>query len=428
MLSLAGIGTLSGPKSAKIRVKVFQDSIWLKKKRHAESDLDLEWVTSDSYFELAVPVGYFTGQPTPEFSEYEIIIPYVSAGSLTIQLDGSDAGTGITFLVGGVYLSKPTINGYQDAISISNNARESENDITLTFGDAPYTANALKNIVNILSDGSGNLTSAWATSQFAGEFLSVIAMDYALTAALPRLKARGVLNVPKNTMPPAAFLNPDSIPMLFDTWDWNLLADEIDVTMTSIPAAEVTIETEAITQLTDEQAASYGGGSGSRSGGGSYYPGGGGMQFFEAVEEDDEIVGAKALYDIHIIQNKDAIDEDPDTPEILKNVSELLRHLRLQVINEGESDEETIIVSDLTIASELGVVAGGVGGSGGGTGGGSIATLSDVTLTNLADRNILRYDALTSHWVNEPLAMTLGELTSTVSLSYMMRTLVNGSP
>ena len=411
VLSLAGIGTLSGPKSAKIRVKVFQESTWLKKKRHAESDLDLEWVTSDSYFELAVPVGYFTGQPNPEFTEYEIIIPYVSAGSLTIQLDGSDAGTGITFLVGGVYLSKPTINGYQDAISISNNARESENDITLTFGDAPYTANALKNIVNILSDGSGNLTSAWATSQFAGEFLSVIAMDYALTAALPRMKARGVLNVPKDTMPPAAFLNPDDIPMLFDTWDWNLLADEIEVSMTSIPAAEVTIETEAITQLTDEQAASYGGGSGSGSGGGSYYPGGGGTQFFEAVEENEEIVGAKALYDLHIIQNKEEIEEDPDTPEILKNVSELLRHLRLQVINEGESNEETIIVSDLTFASELGVVAGGIGGSGGGSGGGSIATLSDVTLTNLADRNILRYDALTSHWVNEPLAMTLCELT-----------------
>ena len=115
-LSLAGIGTLSGPSSAKIRVKVFASTgsstgPWLKRKKYPESDTDLEWVTSDSYFELTVPVGYYVGPPDPTYTEFEIPIPYMPGGNLTILLDGTNAGTGITFLVGGVYLTKPTING-----------------------------------------------------------------------------------------------------------------------------------------------------------------------------------------------------------------------------------------------------------------------------------------------------------------------------
>jgi len=87
--------------------------------------------------------------------------------------------------------------------------------------------------------------------------------------------------------------------------------------------------------------------------------------------------------------------------------SEILRHLSLLVLNEGQSDEETIMVCDITFASEKNIIAGGVG-SGGDTpgGGGSIATLADVTLTNLAGGDILKYNATSSHWENTPLVLS----------------------
>ncbi len=413
-LSLAGIGTLSGASSAKIKVKVFYtNGPWLRKKKHASSDTDVEWATSDSYLELTVPVGYYVGPPDPSYTEFEIPIPYLPGGDLTIQLDGSDAGTGITFLVGGVYLTKPTINGYQDVINIDNSARESERDLEISFGDAPYTTNALASILNVLSDSSGNLTSAWATANFAGEYLSVIAMDYALCAALPRLRARGILNVPKDSTLPVAFLNPDGVTMLIDTYSWDLLNDELDVQMTSVPAASVEITSEAITQLTDSQAQEYASGYGGSQSAGAVHYGGTSQAFFEAVEANGETVGAKALYDLHIVQTEE--DEQQGTPEVTKNISEILRHLSLQVLNAGTASEETIIVADITFASQKGIVAGGIAGGGGGTSGGSLETLADVTLSNKANGDILRYNALTSHWENGPLSLALADLSNVSS-------------
>ena len=411
VLKLAGIGLVSGPNSAKIRVKVFMSTSsstgpWLKKKKYGDGETDLEWTTTDSSFELTVPVGYYSGPPDFSYTEFPITIPYLPGGNLTIQLDGSEAGNNIRFSVGGVYLTKPTINGYQDVINIDNSARDAESDIELSFGDSPYTANALANILNIISDGSDNLTTEWATAQFTGEFLSVIAMDYALTASLPRLLARGTINVPKDSIVPAAFLNPNGIPMLFNTWDWNLYDDEVDVGMVSIPSSEMQIVDEIITQLTDEQAAAYSGGSGGGSGSGGGYPGGGGgPQFFEAVEDDAETVGAHALYDIFI-------DQDPeDETAGMKDVSEILRHLSLQVVDEGLETERTVLVCDISLGSQLTVFAGGIGTPGGGGGGGSLATLNDVALSSLADGQILRYNALTSHWENKTLTLALSALT-----------------
>lgn len=143
--------------------------------------------------------------------------------------------------------------------------------------------------------------------------------------------------------------------------------------------------------------------------------GGGSDRFFTAIrdEETGDTTGAKALYDLFIQQTpaQEGSGSGSGTPEVLKNISEVLRHLTLTVVNAGDEDEETILTTDLTFASEHGLVAGGIGGTGGGGGGGSLADLADVTLTALAGGDILRYDALTSHWVNGPLQVALSALT-----------------
>lgn len=91
--------------------------------------------------------------------------------------------------------------------------------------------------------------------------------------------------------------------------------------------------------------------------------------------------------------------------------SEILRHLSLQVINEGLENEETIMVCDLTFASVHNLVAGGIGGGGDTPGGGSLATLADVALSSPTEGQVLAYNALTSHWENRTLAFALADLT-----------------
>lgn len=136
--------------------------------------------------------------------------------------------------------------------------------------------------------------------------------------------------------------------------------------------------------------------------------------FEEILDSNSTIVGIKALHDLFIIQ--EAADESEGTEEVLKNASEILRHLSLQILDEGLATERTVLVSDISMGSQLAVFAGGIGDDGGGGGGGgSIANLNDVALSGLSNGQILRYNALTSHWTNETLTLALSSL-SDVSL------------
>ncbi len=187
----------------------------------------------------------------------------------------------------------------------------------------------------------------------------------------------------------------------------NILENLMSVTVVQTEA-EFTTDAYSITEVDSE--GDYSSSGGSYSGGATQGGGSQGDQFFAAVKDPttSETVGAKALYDLLIIQTP--ADEEEQQEEVTKNITEILRHLRLETVTDALGNQSTILVSNITFASEKNTVAGWSGGSGGGTGGGSIATLADVTLTDLADRNILRYDALSGHWVNEPLSLSLGEL------------------
>ena len=118
--------------------------------------------------------------------------------------------------------------------------------------------------------------------------------------------------------------------------------------------------------------------------------------------QTSETVGAKALHDLYIIQTPADEEATPPEPEVLKDITEILRHLSLQVVTPAQGDPYTVLVSDITLASMRNVVAGGVGDGSGGTGGGSLASLADVTLTSPAVGDTLVFDS-TNHWVNVPL-------------------------
>ena len=92
-------------------------------------------------------------------------------------------------------------------------------------------------------------------------------------------------------------------------------------------------------------------------------------QWFDPVmdDEDEQVVGMKALFDMYIVQT--AADEEEGTDEEQKNISEILRHLRLETVGEVQ-----YLATDISFYSDQAVSAGGISeGGGGGTGGGITA-------------------------------------------------------
>ena len=382
------------------------DGTALRFLKYHENGNYCEWVSQsiENKYEEQIAAGYVNNAssvPLSAFSSKEIEIPGIPlSGTLGIFITAKPtyALASNDFFLGGVYLSQDAVPGYKDTIVIDNGARGSAGDAVSVFGDAPYTPNGLKNVLNITADGNGVITTDWQTSKFGGELLSVIAMDRALGVALPRLLSKGVLNVPGNAGLPAVIVNPDGIPMLIQRSSWKLLDDEVEVEILSVPAGSVEITSESIVPMSEDQAEAITGGTAGTSGGGGApstpVPE---EKLFEAIYGNGGITGAKALYDIFIKQVE--ADEEQQIEEQLKNATEILKHLFL-VPNDGRP----YIRSDIGFVSEDFVSGAGLSTTQGGAGGGgSIATLSDVSLSGLANGNILRYDASVGMWRNESL-------------------------
>ena len=137
---------------------------------------------------------------------------------------------------------------------------------------------------------------------------------------------------------------------------------------------------------------------------------GSGGLFEEILDENGDVIGAKALYNLHIIQTP--ADEEEHQEEVTKDVTEVLKHLSLQVINQGQENEKIVLISDVTLVSLENIVSGGIGSvSGGGTGGGSLAGLTDVALSSPSAGQVLTYNATTSHWENKTIAFAISDLT-----------------
>lgn len=167
--------------------------------------------------------------------------------------------------------------GNQIQVLIGNEAREDAGTTDIAFGDGEYTlaAGYVFRYGIPLAYNSEGIIKKWRTPSIAeGAYLSVLARDYAMQVALPRMRYRGKLNVPSMATP--------SVPMIFErdatyyflnTYSYDLLNDELEVELISIPNASVVIESETITEL--PSAGSSGSSSSGSSGGGGTSGGGG---------------------------------------------------------------------------------------------------------------------------------------------------------
>ena len=95
--------------------------------------------------------------------------------------------------------------------------------------------------------------SAWSDNrQYGKEFMSLTALDLALSFALPRISLSGRMDFPAELNYPPLVLDLRSTLFQMDTFSWNLLEEEVEFTALSLPAASMTVTSETVISIPND--------------------------------------------------------------------------------------------------------------------------------------------------------------------------------
>ncbi len=235
-------------------------------------------LTSSSVEAMSI---YGVGQDAPE--EHNLVIPVASQMSslgitkvyqIQVGITTTDAEDAITRMrLYGWTCNVPEQNkGYQVTCVLDNGARGNDNDTEIAVCDntnknleSVFITNGLKYTATL----GGASVAQWASGNILSmALLEFLARDYSLSIATPRLITEGVMNVP----------NGETLPLLFrgggliywpETWDWNLYEDRLNISMVSLPAAQIQVTSVTRTaEGSDGMVISSGGGYAPSGGGG----------------------------------------------------------------------------------------------------------------------------------------------------------------
>lgn len=243
----------------KINGRMYQagDEFWLKELAGYEGRY--AWSNTEGYLEFELPEPS-DSETRADASDVEVVIPlykydsrsYAYATSLEVMI----------FNISGVhdiYLYECSLQQYEQPLGhkieavIANGARESVSDIELALNDGTYAqpaAEIFRNAIPIAYHSEA-IIQKWKTPAAGeGSYLLVMAKDYAMQVALPRMRYRGKLNVPSMAEPvvPLLFFR-DGTYYFLNTYSYDLLNDELEVELISIPSAVVSIESEKISEI-----------------------------------------------------------------------------------------------------------------------------------------------------------------------------------
>lgn len=182
--------------------------------------------------------------------------------------------------------------GFQDTILINNGARGAADTVEILggrmTGDEDIIENGLQGIFTDLLDEP---IYSWQDENFSLlDFMSITAMGRAMSVAAPRVRMSGKLDVPDDVVLPPICLSAHGSDYLVESYNWDLLNEELDFSAISLPVVSLTVESETVSPLPEATShTSTGISSGSSSPGG----GGGGIS-----EETDPVFTASPAHGI----------------------------------------------------------------------------------------------------------------------------------
>lgn len=241
---------------------------------------------------------FFHSWPTPEeqigepvIEEFTFVVPLsadegISADRITFRVQNvrNDGIPDYQICVYDMALAADRqIPGIKINADIANDAREAMADVGVILATSSDTSLSETMYGQLMGDEG--IVKLYTPANSASDLLRFLVRDYAMQVALPRMRYRGKLNVPSMADPviPIIFER-DSTYYFLNTYSYDLLHDELEVELVSIPNASVTIESETVTELPSTGSVS-GGGSGSSGGGGTSGGGGGGSSTLAGLSD-----------------------------------------------------------------------------------------------------------------------------------------------
>lgn len=254
-------------KAHNIRIKVSSYMYLAVSDRHEtywlseNSSGELVWTDVNGYLDREIPAAAVSR--STDCTSIEMVIPVTRHSqreerkipeTVTVEFASDDNTVYVHAASLGII---PQWAGIETRVTIDNGARGGNSPVGVMFADSEAYNRGLTwmsncayglgtDIVPIHTLASGSITAAGT-----GVFL---AQDYAMSVANPRLSLKGVLQIPSGS-PIPVFLSTDDIVFLAEEWSYDLLTDELDVSMLSLPAVEIEVE-----DVTQESYSEKGGG------------------------------------------------------------------------------------------------------------------------------------------------------------------------
>ena len=146
--------------------------------------------------------------------------------------------------------------GYEDTIKIDNGARGEGDDVEIAGGRFASVADCISVAAynGILVDPLQDPCTHFSDRLFSNkDFLSITALGYAESVALPRFRTTGRLDVPASIAYAPLLIKTvqggTTIYSWIETYERDLLNDELNVSALSLPVAVLDVESELVTAL-----------------------------------------------------------------------------------------------------------------------------------------------------------------------------------
>ena len=211
------------------------------------------WEAEDNkYFYYTAELGAASSGNSADCTTVTVDIPLTALIKTILALGSSSqlrisfrADDSIVCVHSATLAAKVAYEGMSTTLVLNNSARGIFGDITSSFADS-YSQNYGKGFIDNTCTPApgGNWSSAAMPALPYGEF---IAKDYAFSCAMPRLRLQGKLNVETNWLP--LFLRTNNMMFQTEEWSFDMLNDEVDVSMLSLPAASLQVTSVTTTPL-----------------------------------------------------------------------------------------------------------------------------------------------------------------------------------
>ena len=145
-------------------------------------------------------------------------------------------------------------NGYKDTVRINNGARGDGDTVTIAGGrigtDDVVSAAFIQGIFLLSGAPVENFSDRLFSNK---DFLSLTALGYATSVALPRLQLSGTFDLPSSLDTAPLVITYGGVSYWVDSFEFDTKESELRVTAVSLPAANLSVESETVTELADSQ-------------------------------------------------------------------------------------------------------------------------------------------------------------------------------